>query len=98
LLFSLDSVVTAVGMSQVLTVMIAAIVISIAVMLKFADAIGNLIERHPSLKVLALAFVILIGVFVVAEGTGQHIGKGYIYFAMACSLGVEIINLRVGRR
>jgi len=98
LIFSLDSVITAVGMSQVIPVMIAAVVISMLVMLRYAGTISNLIEKHPSLKVLALAFVILIGVFLVAEGMGQHIEKGYIYFAMAFSLVVEIVNLRVTRK
>ena len=98
LIFSLDSVITAVGMAGNIVVMVVAVVISILVMMRFAGAIGDVIERHPSLKVLALSFVILIGVFLVAEGMGQHIQKGYIYFAMAFSLVVEIINLRVGRK
>src|SRR5262249_46513690 len=98
LVFSLDSVITAVGMAQSLAVMIIAVVISILVMLRFAGPIGNVIEKHPSLKVLALSFVILIGVFLVAEGMGQHIEKRYISLAMASSLIVEIVTLRVTRR
>jgi predicted tellurium resistance membrane protein TerC len=85
-------------MAQNLAVMITAVVISIVVMLRFAGPIGTVIEKHPSLKVLALSFVILIGVFLVAEGMRQHIEKGYIYFAMAFSLLVEIVNLRVTRK
>ena len=98
LVFSLDSVITAVGMAQSLVVMVVAVILSIGVMLRFAGPISRMIERHPTLKVLALSFVILIGVFLVAEGMGQHIEKGYIYFAMAFSLVVEIVNLRVATK
>jgi predicted tellurium resistance membrane protein TerC len=95
--FSLDSVITAVGMARHLSVMIAAVVISIVVMLVFAGAIGEFVERHPTMKMLALAFLILIGVLLVAEGAGRHIDRGYVYFAMAFSLGVELLNMRVRR-
>jgi predicted tellurium resistance membrane protein TerC len=93
--FSLDSVITAVGMAQHVPVMVAAMVISVGVMLVFAGRIGDFVNRHPTMKVLALSFLLLIGVMLLAEGMGQHIGKGYIYFAMAFSLGVELINMRV---
>lgn len=95
IIFSLDSVLAAVGMARHLAVMIAAVVASVAVMLVFADAVCGLIERHPTLKMLALSFLLLIGVMLVAEGSGRRIEKGYIYFAMAFSLGVELLNLRV---
>jgi predicted tellurium resistance membrane protein TerC len=96
--FSLDSVITAVGMARHLEIMIAAVVIAVAVMLIFAGAISTFIERHPTLKMLALAFLLLIGVVLVADGFGQHVSKGYIYFAMAFSLFVEILNIRIRRR
>jgi len=96
--FSLDSVITAVGMTEGLAspipVMIAAIVISVAVMLIFSKAIVTFIERHPALKILALAFLLLIGTLLVAEGFHQKIPKGYVYFAMAFSLGVEMLQMR----
>ena len=95
--FSLDSVITAVGMAQHLEIMIAAVVISIGVMLLFAGAIGEFVERHPTMKMLALAFLLLIGVMLVAEAAGQHIERGYVYFAMAFSLGVELLNMRAHR-
>lgn len=95
LVFSLDSVVTAVGMAQHLPVMVAAMVLAVGVMLLFAGAVGAFVERHPTVKMLALSFLILIGVMLVAEGFGRHVDKGYIYFAMAFSLGVELLNLRV---
>jgi predicted tellurium resistance membrane protein TerC len=97
IIFSLDSVLAAVGMAQRLAVMVAAVVAAVAVMLVFADAVCRLIERHPTLKMLALSFLLLIGVLLVAEGSGRHIEKGYIYFAMAFSLGVELLNMRVRR-
>ena len=96
--FSLDSVITAVGMARHVPVMVVAMVISVAVMLIFARRIGDFVNRHPSMKILALSFLLLIGVMLIADGMGQHIGKGYIYFAMAFSLGVEIINMRTCRR
>lgn len=93
IVFSIDSVITAVGMAQRIEVMVAAVVISICVMLAAAGKISSFIDKHPSLKMLALAFLILIGFVLVAEGLGQHISKGYIYFAMAFSLGVETLNI-----
>jgi predicted tellurium resistance membrane protein TerC len=93
--FSLDSVVTAVGMANALPIMISAMVIAMGVMLFFAGLIGDFVHRHPTMKMLALSFLILIGVMLVAEGMGQHIAKGYIYFAMAFSFVVELINLRL---
>ena len=96
-IFSLDSVLTAVGMARNIAVMVAAVVIAVGVMLVFADAVTRLIERHPTLKMLALSYLLLIGVMLVAEGSGRHIEKGYIYFAMAFSLGVELLNMRVRR-
>jgi predicted tellurium resistance membrane protein TerC len=98
LVFSLDSVITAVGMASHVYVMIAAVVVSIAVMLLFAQKIGAFVERHPTIKMLALSFLILIGVLLVADGFGQHIRKGYVYFAMAFSLGVEMLNLRLRKK
>ncbi len=95
IVFSLDSVITAVGMAQRLPVMVAAMLVAVAVMLAFAGAVGEFVERHPTVKMLALSFLILIGVMLVAEGIGQHIDKGYIYFAMAFSLLVELLNLRL---
>ena len=95
IVFSLDSVITAVGMARYVGVMIAAVVIAVGFMLIFAGHISGFIEKHPTLKMLALSFLLLIGVVLVADGFGQHINKGYIYFAMAFSVGVEILNLRV---
>jgi predicted tellurium resistance membrane protein TerC len=96
-IFSLDSVLAAVGMARHIAVMVAAVVAAVGVMLLFADAVCSLIERHPTLKMLALSFLLLIGVMLLAEGSGQHIEKGYVYFAMAFSLGVELLNMRVRR-
>lgn len=95
IVFSLDSVITAVGMAQHVFVMVIAMVIAVVVMLVFAGRISEFVNRHPTMKILALSFLLLIGVMLIAEGMGQHIGKGYIYFAMAFSLGVELINMRV---
>ncbi len=97
IVFSLDAVITAVGMSNQLPVMIAAVVIAVLVMLFAAGPVSELIERHPSLKMLALSFLLLIGVVLVAEGLGQHIEKGYIYFAMGFSVLVEFLNIRSTR-
>jgi predicted tellurium resistance membrane protein TerC len=94
-IFSLDSVITAVGMVDDLAVMVVAMCIAMVVMLAFAAPIGGFVERHPTMKVLALAFLILIGVMLVVDGTGHHVPKGYIYFAMAFSLAVELVNMRV---
>jgi len=98
LVFSIDSVITAVGMARALSIMVAAVVIAVLVMLAFAGPISAFVERHPSVKILALSFLILIGVVLVADGLGQHIPKGYVYFAMAFSLGVELLNLRLRAR
>lgn len=95
IVFSLDSVITAVGMANQLGVMIAAVVIALVVMLKYAGAVSEFVHKHPTLKMLALSFLLLIGVTLVAEGTHQHVNKGYIYFAMAFSLGVEVLNLKL---
>ena len=95
IIFSLDSVITAVGMAEHLAVMILAIVIAVGVMMLSAKAIGNFIDAHPTIKMLALSFLILIGVTLVAEGLRFHIPKGYIYFAMAFSVFVEFLNMKV---
>ncbi len=94
MVFSIDSVITAVGMANHIGVMIAAVIAAVVVMMVFANAICDFIERHPTMKMLALSFLLLIGVMLVAEGLGAHIGKGYIYFAMGFSLGVELLNMR----
>src|SRR5262249_27342950 len=94
IVFSLDSVITAVGMANRLSVMVTAMVLAMLVMLWAAGPISSFVERRPSVKILALAFLLLIGVMLVAEGMGSHIEKGYIYFAMAFSLFVEMLNLR----
>ena len=94
IVFSLDSVITAVGMSNRIGVMIAAVVVAMIVMLVFVNAIAGFVERHPTIKMLALAFLILIGTMLIAEGLHQHVPKGYIYFAMAFSAGVEMLNIR----
>ncbi|MFI7129132.1 TerC family protein [Nonomuraea sp. NPDC050153] len=94
IVFSLDSVITAVGMVDTLGVMIAAVVVAVLVMLFASGPISRFVDRHPSIKMLALAFLVLIGVVLIAEGFGQHIPKGYIYFAMAFSLVVELLNIR----
>ena len=98
IVFSLDSVITAIGMANQLGVMIAAVVIALGVMLKYAGAISDFVHQHPTLKMLALSFLLLIGVTLVAEGTHQHVNKGYIYFAMAFSFGVELLNLKLRRK
>lgn len=95
LVFSLDSVITAVGMTANIPVMVLAVVSSVSVMMIAANPIADFVERHPSMKVLALAFLVLIGVLLVAEGLGQHLEKGYVYFAMAFSLSVELLQLRM---
>ena len=98
LVFSLDSVITAVGMAKHIQVMIIAVVIAIIIMMVFAGRISRFIDAYPSMKVLALSFLILIGVMLVAESMGQHINKGYIYFAMSFSLVVELLSLRLRYR
>ncbi|MBV6459333.1 MAG: hypothetical protein HONBIEJF_02479 [Fimbriimonadaceae bacterium] len=95
IVFSIDSVITAVGMADQVSIMIAAVVVSIAVMLMFAGKISDFVDQHPTVKMLALAFLVLIGVNLIAEGWGQHIPKGYTYFAMAFSVIVEVLNLRM---
>jgi predicted tellurium resistance membrane protein TerC len=92
--FSLDSVITAVGMAQQLSIMAAAMVLSVLIMLLAANVVSDFISRHPSMKVLALSFLLMIGVLLLADAFGKHISKGYVYFAMAYALGVELINLR----
>jgi predicted tellurium resistance membrane protein TerC len=98
IVFSLDSVITAVGMADDLAVMVLAVVIAVGVMLLSAGAISDFVERHPTVKMLALSFLLLIGVSLIGEGLDQHIPKGYIYFAMGFSIFVEMINLRVRGR
>jgi predicted tellurium resistance membrane protein TerC len=98
IVFSLDSVITAVGMAESVAIMVAAMVIAMIVMLFSMGAISGFVERHPSVKILALAFLLLIGVMLVAEGFGQHVSKAYIYVAMAFSLLVELLNLRYRKK
>ena len=98
LVFSLDSVITAVGMAEDIAVMVLAVVIAVGVMLVLSSAIGEFVDRHPTVKMLALSFLLLIGVSLMAEGFDQAIPKGYIYFAMGFSVFVEMINLRVRAR
>lgn len=95
IVFSLDSVITAVGMSDKIAVMAAAVIIAVLFMMFFASAISSFVDRHPTVKMLALSFLLLIGVMLVAEAFHQHIPKGYIYFAMAFSVFVEMLNLRI---
>ena len=95
IIFSLDSVITAVGMAEDLAVMVLAVILAVGVMLVSAGAISEFVERHPTVKMLALSFLLLIGVSLIAEGLDQHIPKGYIYFAMGFSIFVEMINLRI---
>jgi len=98
IVFSLDSVITAVGMAREVWVMIVAVVLAVMVMMVFSEKISRFIESNPTLKMLAMSFLILIGVVLVAEGSGVHMNKGYIYFAMAFSLAVEFLNIRVRGR
>jgi predicted tellurium resistance membrane protein TerC len=98
IVFSLDSVITAVGMAEDISVMVAAVVIAVAIMMFAARPVSEFVEAHPTVKVLALSFLLLIGCSLVAEGAGFHIPKGYIYFAMAFSVFVEMINLRVKKK
>jgi predicted tellurium resistance membrane protein TerC len=98
IVFSLDSVITAVGMSNDLVVMVTAVVASVLVMLVAAEPISAFVEKHPTIKILALSFLLLIGLSLVADGFGQHISKGYIYFAMGFSVFVEMVNIRVRRK
>ena len=98
LVFSLDSIITAVGMVDEIPVMIAAVVASVALMMVAAGPIGRFVSRHPTVKMLALSFLIMIGMALVADGFGFHVPKGYIYFAMAFSVAVEMLNLRMRRK
>ena len=97
LVFSLDSIITAVGMAQQIGIMIAAVVLAVFAMMAFSGAVSTFIEKHPTIKMLALSFLLMIGIMLVADGLGHHIERGYIYFAMAFSLFVEMLNIRVRR-
>ncbi len=98
IVFSFDSIITAVGLAKDLPIMIMAVIISMIIMLFFSGAISKFIDMHPSIKLLALAFLLTIGMLLVAEGFGQHISKGYVYFAMAFSVLVEILNMRMRKK
>lgn len=98
IVFSLDSVITAVGLADQIMVMVLAILLSVAVMMFAAGPIGDFVDRHPTIKMLALSFLVLVGVTLIAEGFGTHVPKGYIYFAMAFSVLVELINIRMRKR
>ena len=98
IVFSLDSVITAVGMAKHIEIMIAAVVIAVIVMMIFATPVSTFVERHPTIKMLALSFLLMIGVMLVAEGFHKHIERGYVYFAMAFSLFVEVLNIRSTRK
>ena len=98
LVFSLDSIITAVGMVDQIEVMIAAVIVSVALMMVFAKSISQFVSAHPSIKMLALAFLVVVGVVLVAEGFEHHIPKGYVYFAMAFSVGVEMLNIRYRKK
>ena len=98
LVFSLDSIITAVGMVDDVRVMIAAVVASVLLMMLFAAAIGRFVSDHPTIKMLALSFLVVVGVVLVAEGFGHHVPKGYVYFAMAFSLGVETLNINMRKK
>jgi predicted tellurium resistance membrane protein TerC len=95
IVFSLDSVITAIGMVQQVAVMIAAVVVAVAFMMAFAGAISDFVERHPTVKMLALSFLLMIGVMLIGEGLDHHIPKGYVYFSMAFSVFVETLNIRL---
>lgn len=98
IIFSLDSVITAVGMAQQVWIMIVAVILAVAVMMVFSGVIVRFIEKHPTFKMLALSFLLLIGVMLVVDGFGKHVNKGYIYFAMAFSLFVELLNIRIRKK
>jgi len=98
LVFSLDSIITAVGMVDDVRIMIAAVIASVGLMMLFAGAIGRFVSDHPTIKMLALSFLVVVGVVLVAEGFGHHVPKGYIYFAMAFSLGVEMMNIKMRKK
>lgn len=96
--FSLDSIITAVGMVDDVTIMIAAVLLSVGLMMLFARTIGDFVSAHPSIKMLALSFLMAVGVMLIAEGFGHKVPKGYVYFAMAFSLGVEVLNIRMRKK
>jgi len=98
IVFSLDSVITAVGMARAIIVMMTAMIIAVGVMFAFAGVVSEFVNRHPSMKILALAFLLLIGVLLTADAFGQHINRGYIYFAMAFSLVIELLNMRFRKK
>jgi predicted tellurium resistance membrane protein TerC len=98
MVFSLDSIITAVGMVDELAVMIAAVVVSVALMMAFAGAIGRFVNEHPTIKMLALAFLVVVGIVLIADGFEVHVPKGYIYFAMAFAVGVETLNITMRGR
>ena len=98
LVFSLDSIITAVGMVDDVRIMIAAVIVSLGLMMLFAKSIGEFVDAHPSIKMLALSFLVVVGVVLVAEGFGHHVPKGYIYFGMAFSFGVEMLNIRFRKK
>jgi predicted tellurium resistance membrane protein TerC len=98
IVFSLDSIITAVGMVNRIEVMVAAVVLSVALMMAFARPIGHFVSDHPTIKMLALSFLVVIGVVLIAEGFDHHVPKGYVYFAMAFSVCVEMLNIRVRKR
>lgn len=98
IVFSLDSVITAVGMAQEVVIMVIAMVVAVVVMLFSAGTIGDFVNKHPSMKILALSFLLLIGVLLIAEGMGQHVSKGYIYFALGFSLLIELLNMRFRKK
>ncbi|MDB5941266.1 MAG: putative rane protein [Ramlibacter sp.] len=98
MVFSLDSIITAVGMVDELAVMVAAVIASVGLMMVFSGAIGRFVSQHPTVKMLALSFLVVVGVVLIAEGFEHHVPKGYVYFAMAFSVGVEMLNIRLRRR
>jgi predicted tellurium resistance membrane protein TerC len=98
LVFSLDSIITAVGMVDDVRIMIAAVAVSVALMMLFAAPIGHFVSAHPTIKMLALAFLVVVGVVLIAEGFDTHVPKGYVYFAMAFSFGVEVLNIRMRKK
>ncbi|HEX5674892.1 MAG TPA: TerC family protein [Azonexus sp.] len=98
LVFSLDSIITAVGMVREVGVMIAAVVASVGLMMLFASAIGRFVSDHPTIKMLALSFLVVVGVVLIVDGFGHHVPKGYIYFAMTFSVGVEMLNIRMRKK
>ena len=98
IVFSLDSIITAVGMVDEIRVMVAAVIVSVAIMLAFAGTIGRFVSAHPTIKMLALAFLLVIGIVLIADGFDHHVPKGYVYFAMAFSLGVELLNMHLRKQ